>query len=300
MWAIEKYLSWLPSLLSRHLYTLFLFTKSDIKTTVIPIVSPLSPLPFANTYPETQTFLAAASAPMTDIFRLPHAVFWIWFHLLQFDVSNQTLSPEEDENNKKDRPLPSKRITFQNAIFLRWALVPACWALSICYSVEVLYASIALVALTVSYDELGFHSMHWLVRNVNNAAGFAAFEVGATLIAGATRRHVSAWLRTYSDDHSICRQRSSCARLDRYDVRVCERGHFRDHDSGPGFQRYHRRSSDRSEDPTDCCTDSGSTNTHASTGCVVHCVVSSLAHQFTFDSGVQRTCAGRRRAVHRA
>jgi len=150
-----------------HLYTMFLFTKSDIKTTVIPI-----------------TALAAASAPMTDISRLPHVIFWIWFHVLQFDVSNQTLDPHEDENNKKDRPLPAKRITWRNALILRWVLVPACWALSACYSLETFYASIALVALTVIYDELGAHSSHWLVRNLVNAAGFAAFETGATLIAG--------------------------------------------------------------------------------------------------------------------
>lgn len=121
---------------------------------------------------------------MIDIARLPHTIFWIWIHLLQFDVSNQTMSPEEDENNKKDRPLPSKRMTLQDAIVLRWLLVPICWGWSALYSREVVYASIALVALTISYDELGFHAKHWLVRNVNNAAGFAAFEVGATLIAG--------------------------------------------------------------------------------------------------------------------
>ena len=111
-------------------------------------------------------------------------MFWVWFHVLQFDVSNQTLKPEEDEFNKKDRPLPAKRITWENALVLRWTLVPLCLLLSACYSIETVYASIALCILTWVYDEAGFAAGHWLGRNVVNAMGFASFEVGACLIAG--------------------------------------------------------------------------------------------------------------------
>lgn len=124
------------------------------------------------------------SAPLTNIRHLPHVIFWTWFHLLQFVTSNQTLDPEEDEHNKRYRPLPGKRVTLRNAIILRWALVPACWALSACYSLEVLYASMAFVALTVIFNELGTHNGHWVVRSFMNAAGFVALEVGATLLAG--------------------------------------------------------------------------------------------------------------------
>ncbi|KAF8996237.1 UbiA prenyltransferase family [Cyathus striatus] len=146
---------------------LYLFTKSDIKTTVIPI-----------------TFFAVAAAPMKDIYRLPHVVFWVWLHVLQFDISNQTLHPEEDMFNKSDRPLPSKRITYTNAIILRWLLIPTCFLLSAFYSLETLYSSIALVLLTILYNELSAHAGHWLIRNVVNACGFASFESGATLVAG--------------------------------------------------------------------------------------------------------------------
>ncbi|KAJ7852369.1 UbiA prenyltransferase family [Mycena olivaceomarginata] len=156
----------LPSQTVHFLYTLFLFTKSDIKTALIPI-----------------TFLAAASAPLAGLSRLPHVIFWIWLHLLQFDVSNQTLDPEEDSLNKQDRPLPSRRISLPQAIILRWLLVPACALLSICYSVETLYSSLALVFFTIIYDEMGAHGGHWLLRNTVNAAGFASFEFGATLTA---------------------------------------------------------------------------------------------------------------------
>ena len=125
-----------------------------------------------------------ASAPLSDISHLPHVIFWIWFHVLQFDVSNQTLKPEEDEYNKQDRPLPAKRITWRNALILRWALVPACWALSACYSLETAYASIALCIFTYVYDEMGYAAGHWFGRNFVNALGFMSFEVGACLIAG--------------------------------------------------------------------------------------------------------------------
>ncbi|EJD04462.1 uncharacterized protein FOMMEDRAFT_82531 [Fomitiporia mediterranea MF3/22] len=163
----------LPSELLYHLWTLFLFTKSDIKTTVIPITS-----------------LAVASAPLATTRHLPHVVFWIWFHVLQFDVSNQTLKPEEDEFNKRDRPLPAKRIMWKNALRLRWALVPACWTLSACYSLETVYASIALCLLTFIYDEMGFAAGHWLGRNFVNALGFMSFEVGACLVAGGNRHRM--------------------------------------------------------------------------------------------------------------
>lgn len=131
-----------------------------------------------------QTSLAVASAPLSDVRHLPHVIFWIWFHVLQFDVSNQTLKPEEDEFNKRDRPLPSRRVTLQSALVLRWLLVPGCWALSACYSKETVYASMALCLLTYIYDEMGASAGHWMTRNIVNALGFVAFEAGACLIAG--------------------------------------------------------------------------------------------------------------------
>ena len=129
--------------------------------------------------------LAAASAPLSDLSRLPHIVFWVWLHVLQFDVSNQTMDAYEDQINKRYRPLPAKRITLQQALFLRWLLVLICWAWSARYSMETLYASIALAALTVIYNELGTHRGHWIIRNLVNALGFFSFGTGATLMAGA-------------------------------------------------------------------------------------------------------------------
>ncbi|EMD37510.1 hypothetical protein CERSUDRAFT_114151 [Gelatoporia subvermispora B] len=153
-------------LISHWLHTLFLFTKSDIKTTVIPV-----------------SLFAAAAAPAPCTYLIVQSTFWIWLHVLQFDVSNQTLKPEEDEFNKHDRPLPSRRLTIEAAYVLRWMLVPICWLWSAMYSVKTFYSSVALVALTILYNECAAHAGHWLARNCVNAAGFAAFETGATLVA---------------------------------------------------------------------------------------------------------------------
>ncbi|KAF5344479.1 hypothetical protein D9758_014139 [Tetrapyrgos nigripes] len=95
------------------------------------------------------------------------------------------MDPEEDQKNKIDRPLPAKRISLRNALILRWILVPVCWLWSLRYSYSVLYSSIALVFLTVLYDECGAHAGNFVVRNAINAAGFASFEAGSTLIAGS-------------------------------------------------------------------------------------------------------------------
>ncbi|KIM79190.1 hypothetical protein PILCRDRAFT_792336 [Piloderma croceum F 1598] len=150
-----------------HLITLLLFTKSDIKSTVIPL-----------------SIFSLVAAPDYSSSRIPHVIVWIWLHLLQFDVSNQTLQPDEDKQNKPWRPLPSGRITLSHAVMLRWWLVPLCWAVSFYYSATVLGASVAFAALTVLYNEQHMHS-HWLMRGLLNAIGFASFEVGGTLIAGS-------------------------------------------------------------------------------------------------------------------
>ncbi|KZT04147.1 uncharacterized protein LAESUDRAFT_737997 [Laetiporus sulphureus 93-53] len=50
-----------------HAYTIYLFTKSDLKTIFFPIL-----------------LFALASVPNTTPTRFMHASFWVWLHLLQF------------------------------------------------------------------------------------------------------------------------------------------------------------------------------------------------------------------------
>ncbi|KAF8582843.1 hypothetical protein K439DRAFT_1350349 [Ramaria rubella] len=149
--------------------TLFLFTKSDFKTILLPV-----------------TVFAISTAPLSDSATLPHLVFWIWLHILQCALANQIMGKDEDAINKPDRPIPSGRITIAQAWVLRWACVVPCLLLSAWYGREVLRASAALAFFLYIYNELGYNS-HWLSRNVLNGAGLACFEVGATLIAGRDR-----------------------------------------------------------------------------------------------------------------
>ncbi|KAJ7190579.1 UbiA prenyltransferase family-domain-containing protein [Mycena pura] len=148
-----------------HANTLWLFTKSDFMTTMIPI-----------------SLFAMVAAPLSSPRNIPHLILWLWVHLLHFNTANQTASLE-DETNKPDRPLPARRITLRAATALRWTLMPACWALSRAYSPETMYASMALSAFTALYNEGRGSGAHFVLRYALNGLGFAAFEVGTTLVA---------------------------------------------------------------------------------------------------------------------
>jgi 4-hydroxybenzoate polyprenyltransferase len=110
-------------------------------------------------------------------------VCWIWLHCFQCALANQSLGPDEDAINKPDRPIPSGRVTVEQARFMRWACIIPCLALSAIYSMAVVQASAALAFFLYIYNELEFNT-HWFSRNLLNGAGLACFEVGATLIAG--------------------------------------------------------------------------------------------------------------------
>ena len=182
--SVAKAVFNVPYRLAYHAWTAFLFTKSDIKTTLIPIVSfqTLPPLSVTNLKP--QSALAAASAPLASLKQLPPTMFWIWLILLQFNISNQTVGPAEDQNNKPDRPLPAGRLSYRTALILRWLMPFVCLAWSYSYSKEVAAACLAGCFLTWVYNEAGFASGHWAGRNIVNGLGMASFETGASLIAG--------------------------------------------------------------------------------------------------------------------
>jgi UbiA prenyltransferase family len=168
----------------KFLKTLFLFTKSDIKTTLLPVVCNVSCFlsPIYNTA-TLQTIFSVATAPLQDRSHLPQLMLWVWLHLLQFDLANQSLSPNEDVVNKPDRPIPSGRLTVEQARTLRWVCLIPCVVYSACFSTAVMQASATISFFSYAYNELGF-DCHWFGRYVLNGAGLACFETGATLIAG--------------------------------------------------------------------------------------------------------------------
>jgi len=145
------------------LVTLFLFTKSDLKTIFLPVmVSTLAICPH--------------SSPRC----LALAAGWIWLHLLQFTVSNQTLSVEEDAANKPWRPLPARRISLSAATSLRWFSLIACLLVSL--KLGVFPTSVGIAVMTLLHNEAGLHS-NWAARNICCGFGYMLFQWGATSIA---------------------------------------------------------------------------------------------------------------------
>ncbi|KAK7681417.1 hypothetical protein QCA50_015509 [Cerrena zonata] len=128
------------------------------------------------------TAFSMAVTPAAELTRLIHSIGWTYLHLLQFNVSNQCLSIEEDIRNKPDRPLAVNRITIKSARILRWILLLLCLAQSIYYSWTMFWVSIILSSAFILYNECGGHEIHWSSRNIMNAFGLSMFEAGATLI----------------------------------------------------------------------------------------------------------------------
>ncbi|KAI6026716.1 hypothetical protein PISMIDRAFT_9022 [Pisolithus microcarpus 441] len=155
------------------LYTVFLFTRSDIRIALIPV-----------------TLFAVAAAPLSSPLRLLDTVLWIWLHLLQFDVANQIKAPDEDKINKPSRPIPAGRITVHDATILRWALVPICLAYSALYSVQLTFVSLSMLLFTAWYNEHD-GDKEPLSKNVLTAIMYGCLEMGGTLVAARDHTQLS-------------------------------------------------------------------------------------------------------------
>ncbi|KAI6100350.1 UbiA prenyltransferase family-domain-containing protein [Pisolithus sp. B1] len=155
------------------LYTLFLFTQSDIRIALLPV-----------------TLFSVAAAPLASPIRVLETTFWIWLHLLQCNVANQIKAPDEDEINKPSRPIPAGRITVEDATTLRRALVPICLLYSALYSVELMQISLTLILFTMWYNERD-GDKHSFSKNFLTAVMYGISELGGTLVAGHDRTQVS-------------------------------------------------------------------------------------------------------------
>ena len=125
-----------------------------------------------------------SAAPSCSLSRLPHALFWLWIHALQFGLANQTLprSLAEDLLNHPDRPLPAGRISFRTARTLRWMMIPICLLLSAAYGPRTMLASLCGSLYMLVYNDGGGARAHWSVRNALNAIGYGTAEAGTTLV----------------------------------------------------------------------------------------------------------------------
>lgn len=162
------------------LYTLWLFTESDVGTFVVPntlfgIFGALSGL--------LLTATSSRPAPYQVLHRLPHLVAFNWLNLLIFDIANQRLPAAiaEDSLNKPWRPLPEKRITPADAETLLLWTIPLVLLAS--YGLGVGPESALLIALTWMYNDLGGGDKNCWARNGIIALAFAVYNAGSLKLA---------------------------------------------------------------------------------------------------------------------
>ncbi|KAG2130892.1 UbiA prenyltransferase family-domain-containing protein [Suillus clintonianus] len=148
----------------RHLKTAWLFTKSDFKTVILPVMV------FTN-------IVSPRHSPLA----LSRSLSWLWLHLFQCNVSNQSYTTHEDLLNKPWRPLPSGRISVENSRALRWGLMVFCLGFSSFFSFNVLVTSVVFTILVIVHDDFGL-SRHPICKNLLNVGAYVSFELGSTLV----------------------------------------------------------------------------------------------------------------------
>jgi len=162
------------------LQTIWLFTYSDLVSIL---------------YPETIFGISSALAghllttnsnpSIREIFaNLPYVVLWTWANLLLLCLANQRLpeSIAEDAINKPWRPLPSRRITPRQSGRLLLISIPVVF-FACKYYLGGTEASLALMVFNWMYNDIGGANENYILRNIFNALGFVAFQIGATEVA---------------------------------------------------------------------------------------------------------------------
>ncbi|KAG0699518.1 UbiA prenyltransferase family-domain-containing protein [Suillus ampliporus] len=147
-----------------YLKTAWLFTKSDFKTIILPVMI------FTNVV-----------SPRHSPLSFSCSLSWLWFHLFQGNVSNQSYSAHEDLLNKPWRPVPSGRISVKSSRALRWGLMIFCLGFSSLFSFNVLVTSAVFTMLVIVHDDFGL-SGHPIGKNLLNVGAYVSFELGSTLV----------------------------------------------------------------------------------------------------------------------
>ncbi|KAF2650088.1 hypothetical protein K491DRAFT_609549 [Lophiostoma macrostomum CBS 122681] len=163
-------------------YTIWLFTRSDLKTIVIPksIFGVLGALPRSRLVTHTDY------SSQYSILRAPLVVVWVWIVLLPFNIDNQRRfeAIEEDKINKPWRPLPSKRLSSRHASQIM--LVCHIVGIAYCSVVGGLRQKLAGIVLRWVYNGLGVADRSCIGKNAITALGYVTFSMGALSVAAAS------------------------------------------------------------------------------------------------------------------
>ncbi|TRM68759.1 UbiA prenyltransferase family-domain-containing protein [Schizophyllum amplum] len=136
----------------------YLFLKSDIGTVLIPV-----------------PMMSFALAGQTDVNAFLTGFFWVFLHILAFDISNQVVGEHEDRLSKPSRPIPSGQITADDARLLQFAVV----LVAILYSWRqgLLVLSVVYLAGSTAYNE-GNCARWWYLKSVMGGCGYMCFLFG--------------------------------------------------------------------------------------------------------------------------
>ncbi|TLD32818.1 hypothetical protein PspLS_01258 [Pyricularia sp. CBS 133598] len=166
--------------LTRFLNHLYLFTKADVKTILVPSMI------FALTNGVALSLLlrdkAGIPSPMVVLARTPLILLYVWLDLILFCISNQRKpsSIEEDRLNKPSRPMPAGIVSPDEAatLFVAVSII----ALLVSHMLGAFMPTATLLALTFWYNDLG-GADHPILKPFLNGAGFPCYLVGALQVA---------------------------------------------------------------------------------------------------------------------
>ncbi|KAI1747019.1 UbiA prenyltransferase family [Xylaria castorea] len=168
-----------------HVYSIWLFTFSDLKT----IVFPQSLFGILTALSQNRAVLKAHLTPnvgenkLKIAFRVPLVFFWVYINLLPFEINNQR-QPEsirEDRLNKPWRTMPSGKWTPTQALCAMLFFYLTAGLVS--WQMGGLRWSLSLMVLGCWYNNLGGSDMNALVRNLINSLGYTCFGIGSLEIA---------------------------------------------------------------------------------------------------------------------
>ncbi|MCJ1247045.1 hypothetical protein MMC30_004256 [Trapelia coarctata] len=162
-----------------NLYSIWLFTFSDLKTIVLPSTAfGLFNATAASLNPTT-----TLPPPSQILHRTPLVLLWVWINLLPFAINNQRqpAAIQEDALNKPWRPMPSRRLSPTAAKTLMLVFYPLAILTSL--ALGNLAQCLALIGLGYWYNDLHGADASCLVRNLINAGGFISFASGAMQVA---------------------------------------------------------------------------------------------------------------------
>ena len=145
-----------------------------------------------NDIPPFQSLFVMCNSPNSPLYRFQPCLFWVFIHLLEFDLANQTSDPVEDARNKPYRPVPSGRSSLEAARTFRWSLFVFNTLWSAYCSKEVLITSLYCSFVTYVYNDLGcLGDGQWTHRNITLAFVYLSAELGVCLAKGWSMIHLS-------------------------------------------------------------------------------------------------------------